>query len=53
MFVLFHKHVCSPLAHSIFNNRTIPLNQKNSKLLKSFQKADNYVHEIIHILNAA
>ncbi len=53
MFVLFHKHVCGPLAHSIFINRTIPLNQTNSKLLKTFQKADNYVHEIIHILNAA
>lgn len=53
MFILFHKHVCGPLAHSIFNNRTIPSNQQNSKLLRAFQKADNYVHEMIHILKAA
>lgn len=53
MFILFHKHLFGPLAHSIFNNRTIPVNQTNSKLLKTFQKADNYVHEIIQILKAA
>jgi hypothetical protein len=53
IFILFHKHVCGPLAHSVFYNQRLSVNQNKSKLLKTFQKADNYVHEMINILNAA
>ena len=43
MFVLFHKRVCGPLAHSLFNRKPDQTLSVNSKLETAYRKADDSI----------
>jgi hypothetical protein len=53
MFTLFHKRVCGPLAYSLFRHRPHPIDWANSKLQRAYVKADQNIHEILDLLEAA
>jgi hypothetical protein len=51
IFVLFHKRVCGPLAHSLFNRKpdqTLSVN----KLETAYRKADDSIQKIVDLLAA-
>jgi len=52
MFVLFHKRVCGPLAHSLFNRKPDPTLPVNSKLETAYRRADDSIQKIIDLLAA-
>jgi hypothetical protein len=52
LFVLFHKRVCGPLAHSLFHRRPAPTAQPLSKLEAAYHKADRSIDQIIQLLAA-
>lgn len=53
MFVLFHKRVCGPLAHSLFNNPPQPsLHQPPTKFEAAYRKADQSIQRVIELLAA-
>jgi hypothetical protein len=52
MFVLFHKRVCGPLAHSLFNRKPDPTLSVNSKLETAYRKADDSIQKIVDLLAA-
>ena len=52
MFVLFHKRVCGPLAHSLFHHRPINLNLLDRKLEKAYHQADCCIQKIVDLLAA-
>ncbi len=53
MFTLFHKHVCGPLANSLFHHRPDPTQLPDSKLHRAYAKADMHIQRIIDLLHAA
>jgi len=52
MFVLFHKHVCGPLAHSLFNRKPDPTLSVNSKMETAYRRADDSIQKIVDLLAA-
>jgi hypothetical protein len=52
MFVLFHKRVCGPLAHSLFNRTPNPTLPINSKLETAYRRADDSIQKIVDLLAA-
>jgi hypothetical protein len=52
MFVLFHKRVCGPLAHSLFNRKPDQALPVNSKLETAYRKADDSIQKIVDLLAA-
>jgi hypothetical protein len=53
LFLLFHKRLCGPLAHSRFHHKPDPANQPNSKLEAAYHKAHKAIDNIVHLLHAA
>ena len=52
IFVLFHKRVCGPLAHSLFNRKPDPTLSVNSRLETAYRKADDSIQKIVDLLAA-
>ena len=52
MFMLFHKHLCGPLASSLFHHRPDKIHIVNSKLEKAYHKADDSIKKIIDLMAA-
>jgi len=52
MFVLFHKRVCGPLAHSLFNRKPNPTLPVSSKLETAYRRADDSIQKIVDFLPA-
>jgi hypothetical protein len=52
MFVLFHKRVCGPLAHSLFNRKPDIKLRPKSKLEAAYYKADDSIQKIVELLAA-
>ena len=53
LFVLFHKRLCGPLAHSLFAHRPNPSFTPNSQLEHAYHQADQSIQNIIDLLQAA
>ena len=51
LFVLFHKRVCGPLAHSLFH-RPVPSAKPLSNLQAAYYKADRSIDQVIQLLAA-
>jgi hypothetical protein len=52
MFVLFHKRVCGPLAHSLFERPPHPTATANTKIEAAYRKADHSIQQILQLLAA-
>lgn len=52
MFLLFHKRVCGPLAHSLFGPKPAQSAQPRTKLEVAFRKADDSLQRFIEMLAA-
>jgi hypothetical protein len=52
MFVLFHKRVCGPLAHSLFNRKADFKFSLKNKLETAYRKADDSIQKIVDLLAA-
>jgi hypothetical protein len=52
IFVLFHKRVCGPLAHSLFNRKLDFTCSPKSKLETAYRKADDSIQKIVDLLAA-
>jgi hypothetical protein len=52
-FVLFHKQLCGPLAHSLFHHQPNRDARPNSKLETAYHKADASIRNVIQLLEAA
>jgi hypothetical protein len=53
LFLLFHQRLCGPLAHSLFHHRPEAHFRPTSKLEAAYHKADDSIHRIIQLLEAA
>jgi hypothetical protein len=53
LFLLFHKRLCGPLAHSRFHHQPDSANQPASKLEAAYHKADKAIENIVALLAAA
>ena len=53
LFVLFHKQLCGPLAHSLFHHQPNAQFRPQSKLETAYYKADASIRNIIELLEAA
>jgi len=52
LFVLFHKRVCGPLAHSLFNPPLQPSSRPATKIEAAYRKADHSIEQILRLLAA-
>jgi hypothetical protein len=52
MFVLFHKRVCGPLAHSLFHPKPTAVPCSINTLEKAYHKADASIQHIVDLLAA-
>jgi hypothetical protein len=52
IFVLFHKRVCGPLAHSLFDFNATSTASPNTKLEAAYRKADRSIQDILQLLAA-
>jgi hypothetical protein len=52
LFVLFHKRVCGPLAHSLFHAGPRPLFSPATKLEAAYRRADRSIEQVIELLAA-
>jgi hypothetical protein len=52
LFVLFHKRVCGPLAHSLFNPIPQPQSRPATKIEAAYRKADHSIEQILRLLAA-
>ncbi len=52
MFVLFHKRVCGPLAHSLFNKPPQPDIKPATRIEAAYRKADKSIEQVIQLLAA-
>ena len=52
LFVLFHKRVCGPLAHSLFNPPPQPQSRPATKIEAAYRKADDSIEQILRLLAA-
>jgi hypothetical protein len=49
MFILFHKRVCGPLAHSLFHHRPDETLKPASKIESAFHKADHAIQQVLDL----
>ena len=52
MFILFHKRVCGPLAHSLFDHQPDEALKPNSKVEMAYYKADHAIQKVLDLLAA-
>jgi hypothetical protein len=52
LFVLFHKRVCGPLAHSLFDPPPQPQSRPATKLEAAYRKADHSIEQMLGLLAA-
>ena len=52
LFVLFHKRVCGPLAHSLFNPSPQPQSRPATKIEAAYRKADHSIEQMLRLLAA-
>lgn len=52
LLVLFHKRVCGPLAHSLFNPPPQPDAQPATRMEAAYRKADQSIQQLIDLLAA-
>ena len=52
MFILFHKRVCGPLAHSLFHHRPDEILKPASKIETAYHKADHAIQHVLDLLAA-
>jgi hypothetical protein len=52
LFILFHKRVCGPLAHSLFQHRPEDRSPQPAKNEKAYHQADKAVQHLIDLLAA-
>jgi hypothetical protein len=52
MFILFHKRVCGPLAHSLFHHRPDEVLKPASKVETAYLKADRAIQQVLALLAA-
>jgi hypothetical protein len=52
MFLLFHKRVCGPLAHSLFGQGPAETSRPRTKVEVAFRKADASVQRLVDLLAA-
>ena len=52
MFILFHKRVCGPLAHSLFDHPPNEALQPTSKVEKAYYRADHAIQKVLDLLAA-
>lgn len=52
MFVLFHKRICGPRAHSLFHHRPEKTAQPPAKIEAAYHRADDAIQKLIHLLAA-
>jgi len=52
LFVLFHKRVCGPLAHSLFNPPPQPQSRPATKIEAAYRKADHSIEQVLRLLAA-
>ena len=52
LFVLFHKRVCGPLAHSLFNPLPQPQTTPATKIEAAYRKADHSIEQMLRLLAA-
>ena len=52
LFVLFHKRVCGPLAHSLFNKAPQPDPKPPTRIETAYRKADKSIEQVIQLLAA-
>ena len=53
MFLLFHKHVCGPLAHSLFATAPAKMSKARTKIQAAYRQADTSVQRLADLLAAA
>jgi hypothetical protein len=52
MFILFHKRVCGPLAHSLFDHRPNEAFRPKSKVETAYYRADLAIQRVLELLAA-
>src|ERR1700676_949010 len=52
LFLVFHKRLCGPLAHSSFHHRPDPHYRPNSQLEAAYHRADKAIQKIVDVLAA-
>ena len=52
MFVLFHKRICGPLAHSLFHHRPEKTAKPSARIEAAYHRADDAIEKLIHLLAA-
>jgi hypothetical protein len=52
LFVLFHKRVCGPLAHSLFNSPPLPQSRPATKIEAAYRRADHSIEQMLRLLAA-
>ena len=52
LFVLFHKRVCGPLAHSLFNPLPQPQSRPATKIEAAYREADRSIEQLLQLLAA-
>ncbi len=52
MFILFHKRVCGPLAHSLFDHRPNEAFRPKSKVETAYYRADHAIQRVLELLAA-
>jgi len=52
LFILFHRRVCGPLAHSLFQHRPQDRSPLPAKIEKAYHQADKAVQHLIDLLAA-
>jgi hypothetical protein len=52
MFILFHKRVCGPLAHSLFDHQPDESFKPTSKAETAYYRADNAIQKVVDLLAA-
>ncbi len=53
MFLLFHKRVCGPLAHSLFASAPAKMSKARGKIQTAYRQADTSVQRLVDLLAAA
>lgn len=52
LFVLFHKRVCGPLAHSLFHRLPQPQSRPATKIEAAYRKVDHSIEQMLRLLAA-
>jgi len=52
LFVLFHKRVCGPLAHSLFNPPPQSQSRPATKIEAAYRRADHSIEQVLRLLAA-